>query len=87
MESSGAGQGDRREGPEGLVRSAKLVASDGSMTEAREQLNGEQRVRLVFACPAELRGRMKLQYYFESMGDLSLSSGSKLQPNCTASGE
>jgi hypothetical protein len=71
--SSGAGQGDNSEGPRGSVRSAHLVAPDGTETEAPDQLNGEQRVRLVFACPARLRGRVKLQYYFESMGDLTLT--------------
>ncbi len=68
--SAAPGSGDDPETNRGSVHSARLVAADGQTSEAApDQLTGEQRLQLVFACPPGLGRRVKLQYYFTSLGD------------------
>ena len=73
--SAGAAAADAGDDPEknrGSVYSARLIATDGQTSPAPDHLSGEQRLRLVFACPPTLNGRVKLQYYFASMGDFRI---------------
>lgn len=69
---SAARPGNSGGGTKGSVHSAELVAADGTVSEAPQELSGQQRLHLVFACPAGLGGRAKLQYYLTSIGDLRL---------------
>lgn len=44
----------------------------GAPHEVDDKLTGPARLRAVFACPPDLRGRVKFRYYFEAFGDLTL---------------
>ena len=39
---------------------------------AADKYTGPTRLRIVFACPPTLMGRVKFRYYFETFGDLVL---------------
>ncbi len=57
---------------EGHIVEMTSVSADGDEADADDKFQGPQRLRLVFACPADLIGRAKLRYYFVSIGDLQL---------------
>ena len=76
--SRASGSGDDPETNRGSVHNARLVAPEGQTSEAApDQLSGEQRLQLVFACPTGLGGRVKLQYYFTALGDFRIHTLSR----------
>ena len=48
------------------------VDEDGAEHEVEDKITGPARLRAVFGCPDDLRGRVKFRYYFESFGDFAL---------------
>lgn len=48
------------------------VITDDGAAEEPDKLSGPARLRIVFSVPAEMPGRVKLRYYFESFGDFTL---------------
>jgi len=59
-------------GDAGTLRQIRLVDDAGAETEELDKLTGPARYRAIFECPPTLTGRAKLQYYFETFGDLML---------------
>ena len=49
-----------------------LVNPDGTEVTDFDKLTGPAHLRIVFACPPPLSGRVKFRYYFETFGDLTL---------------
>jgi hypothetical protein len=56
----------------GALRQIRLVDESGQETDDFDKLPGRARFRAIFACPPTFTGRAKLQYYFESFGDVML---------------
>ena len=48
-----------------------LVNPDGTEVTEFDKITGPARLRIVFACPPTLTGRVKFRYYFETFGDLT----------------
>ncbi|MEO0964307.1 MAG: hypothetical protein AAFY08_04235 [Planctomycetota bacterium] len=64
-------------GDEGHVVECSSVGDAQSVEDeegddAYGKYHGPMRLRMVFGCPASLRGRAKLRYYFEGIGDIRL---------------
>lgn len=60
------------EAMEGVIASVALVRDDNVFTTDFDKLTDVNRLRFVFAVPQGLTGRVKFQYYFESLGDIQL---------------
>lgn len=58
------------EGEAGTVAEVWVVDDAGGVQRDPGKVSGEARLRIVFACPARLSGRVKFRYYFEQFGDL-----------------
>ena len=57
----------------GSVHEHHLVNDDdGSETSDFDKLTGPAHLRMIFACPPTLHGRVKFQYYFETFGDFTI---------------
>lgn len=57
----------------GSPRDIRLVDPDtGGEDEVEDKLTGRTRLRVVFAVPLAMTGRVKLRYYFEDVGELTL---------------
>jgi len=69
----------RSEDPTSNDRSAsvqeELLIDDSTGTETRDfdKLTGPAHLRMIFACPPTLHGRVKFQYYFETFGDFTIT--------------
>ena len=46
--------------------------ADGSETDEFDKLTGPAHLRMIFACPPTLHGRVKFRYYFEAFGDFTI---------------
>jgi|GEM_PF-2201184 len=57
---------------EAILRLTELALPDGGWTDDFDKVTGEQKVRLLFAIPDSLNGRVKFQYYLEGVGDFVL---------------
>lgn len=55
-----------------VLRLTELATDEGGWTDDFDKVLGEHKLRLLFAMPPKLGGRLKFQYYLEGIGDFIL---------------
>jgi len=56
----------------GQVKAVSLIGESGEEIDEFDKITGKARLRMIFACPSTLSGRVKFRYYFETFGDVML---------------